>query len=111
MLHNCHPQTQQLKSLTAISLALESAVWAGALGESSSRLQGASVGAVHVKAAAGPRHNENQEPLVGRTEKRAVKGIKIQNIFSSFLWTLSEHVMVFSICFVMMSSLGLGNTC
>lgn len=39
LLHNCHPQTQRLKSIAALSLAQESAVWAGILEAGSSWLQ------------------------------------------------------------------------
>lgn len=79
--HNCHPQTQRLKGIATISLAPESAGWTGMLGEGSSWLYGAPIREVHVKAAAGLMHNENQEHLVGTAEKRAVKGIKIPSIF------------------------------
>lgn len=49
------------------------------------------------------------ESLVGRTVKRAVQILKYRTFFPLFLGTLSEHAMVFLICFVMMSSLGLGD--
>lgn len=50
--------------MATIAFAQESPVWAGFSEEGLSWLYVASARAVHVKAGAGPMHNENNMPLV-----------------------------------------------
>lgn len=71
----------------------------------------ASAEAVRGKTGAGPVHNETSRTLVWKGEEKcAVKDVATEHS-AFFPWSLSQHVMMFSICFVMMGSLELGDTC